>query len=77
MFNKQITHWGRGGGSRGGFRLCVMVMELNFVLNQISFKFCVKIIEIKSLRNPKNQSQAWTRDVYIYIDIDIKVKLKT
>jgi len=63
-------HIGGGeGGWRGGFRLCVMVMELNFVLNQISFKFCVKIIEIKSLRNPKNQSQAWTRDVYIYIYI--------
>jgi hypothetical protein len=42
-----------------------MGMELNFVLNQTGFKFCVKIIEIKSLKNPKNQSQDWTRDFII------------
>ncbi len=32
-------------------------MELNLVLNQIDFKFFVKMIETKGFRNPKNWSQ--------------------
>jgi hypothetical protein len=59
LTNKLHTFFG------GKFQLCVMRMELNFVLNQTGFKFCVKIIEIKRLRNPKNQSQDWTRDFII------------
>jgi hypothetical protein len=41
-----------------------MEMKLDFVLNQISFKFFVKMIRIKGFRNPKN---------YILITIQIKI----
>jgi hypothetical protein len=34
-----------------------MEMEPNLVLNQIDFKFFVKMIETKGFRNPKNWSQ--------------------
>jgi hypothetical protein len=34
-----------------------MEMELGLVLNQIDFKFFVKMIGTKDFRNPKNLSQ--------------------
>jgi hypothetical protein len=37
-----------------------MEIELDFVLNQIGFKFVLKMIEIESfLKIQKNQSQEW------------------
>jgi hypothetical protein len=37
-----------------------MEMELGLVLNQIHFKFFVKMTGTKDFRNPKNLSQDWS-----------------
>ncbi len=50
---------------------CVMKMEPNLVLNQIGFKFFVKMTRTKGFKNSKNWSQDHTKG-----SIKIKIKLK-
>ncbi len=54
-----------------------MEIELDFVLNQIGFKFVLKMIEIESfLKIQKNQSQEWIWKFHQEPKINEKKKLE-